>query len=113
MHKASSVTHPKDGPKTALHKMRDVGLSSILVVDTGRRLLGIVTADECSRLAKEGKTSLEEIIGEVATVHADDMLSDLFAEEHYPVAVVDDEKRLQGIVIRGALLAALSERRSD
>ncbi|MFO7982033.1 MAG: glycine betaine/L-proline ABC transporter ATP-binding protein [Desulfuromonadales bacterium] len=112
MHKASSVTHPKDGPKTALHKMREVGLSSILVVDKERRLLGIVSAQDCSRLAKEGGSSLESVIEKVASVKSDDMLSDLFAEEHYPVAVVDDDNRLQGVVIRGALLAALSERRS-
>ena len=44
MHKASNVTYPKDGPKAALHTMYEVGISSLLVVDRDRKLLGIVNA---------------------------------------------------------------------
>jgi glycine betaine/proline transport system ATP-binding protein len=112
MHKASAVTFPKDGPKTALHKMKEVGISGILVVDRDRRLLGRVTAEDASRLARENEKSLESIIiKDVSTVSAETPINELFAEEAFPVAVTDDQGRLKGIIIRGALLAALAEGR--
>ena len=111
MHKASNVTYPKDGPKAALHTMYEVGISSLLVVDRDRKLLGIVNAEDCARLAEAGKKDLMEILDrEVPRVTPDTGLSDLFAQPRFPVAVVNDEGRLVGIVIRGALLAALAEK---
>ncbi len=112
MHKASSVTYPKDGPKTALHKMAEIGISSMLVVNKDRRLIGMVTAEEAAAHAREGHKTLDGIIRDVPSVLPDTPLSELFAEENFPVAVVDDQDRLLGIVIRGALLAALAERRA-
>ncbi len=113
MHKASSVTHPKDGPKTALHKMKEVGISSILVVDSDRKLIGRVSAEDASRLARENEKSLAAIITEdVPSVHRDTGINELFAFETFPVAVIDESEQLCGLVIRGALLAALAERRA-
>jgi glycine betaine/proline transport system ATP-binding protein len=110
MHKASTVTFPKDGPKTALHKMKEAGISDILVVDRDRRLLGRVSADDALRISKSGEKSLEEIIHkDVPTVLADTIINELFAEQDFPVAVTDEENHLQGIIIRGALLAALAQ----
>ncbi|MDY6848575.1 MAG: glycine betaine/L-proline ABC transporter ATP-binding protein [Thermodesulfobacteriota bacterium] len=112
MHKASTVTFPKDGPKTALHKMKEVGISSILVVDRDRRLLGRVSADDASRLAKQNETSLESIIlRDVTTVRPETPINEIFAEQEFPVAVTDEEEHLQGLIVRGSLLAALAEGR--
>ena len=112
MHKATAVTFPKDGPKTALHKMKEVGLSSILVVDKERRLLGILSAEDASKLAKNNEPSIETaIVRDVPQVHPGASLQELFAFENFPVAVVDEDKKLKGIIVRGALLAAMAERR--
>ncbi len=112
MHKASAVTFPKDGPKTTLHKMKEVGLSNILVVDKDRRLMGIVSAEAASKLSRDNEKSLESIIDEdVPSVLPSASLQELFAFENFPVAVVDEQKRLKGLVVRGALLAAMAERR--
>ena len=114
MHKASTVTLGKDGPKTALHKMKEVGISGLLVVDRERRLVGRVTADDASRLAGEGGKDLADIVQrDVAQVLPDAPLSEIFAIENFPVAVVDEDGRLEGIIIRGALLAAMAERSND
>jgi len=92
--------------------MKEVGISGILVVDRERRLLGRVTADDASRLAKENEKSLESIIlKDIATVQLDTPINEIFAEEVFPVAVVDEEGTLRGLIIRGALLAALAEGR--
>jgi glycine betaine/proline transport system ATP-binding protein len=114
MHKASAVTFPKDGPKTALHKMKEVGISSIMVVGKDRQLLGMVHADDAARLAKDGEKSLESILIEgVPRVQPDTCIAELFNFETFPVAVVDTGNRLKGLVVRGALLGALAERRGN
>ncbi len=114
MHKASAVTFPKDGPKTALHKMKEIGISNILVVDTDRRLIGQVSADGAIQLARKNVPSLESIIQrDVPTVHPEERINEVFAEEKFPVAVVDEKNRLKGLIIRGAVLAALAEKRSS
>ncbi len=114
MHKATAVTFPKDGPKTALHKMKEIGTSSILVVDKERCLLGIVHAEEASRLAKSGETSLEAIIvRDVPRVEPGTPLQELFSIESFPVVVVNEEQKLKGIIVRGALLAAMAEGRNN
>jgi glycine betaine/proline transport system ATP-binding protein len=114
MHKATAVTFPKDGPKTALHKMKEIGTSSILVVDKERRLLGIVHAEEASRLVKAGETSLEAIIvRDIPRVEPGTALQELFSIESFPVVVVNEEQKLKGIIVRGALLAAMAEGRSN
>jgi glycine betaine/proline transport system ATP-binding protein len=114
MHKASAVTFPKDGPKTALHKMKEVGISSIMVVGKDRQFLGMIHAEDASRLAKEGEKSLESIlIRDVPKVQTDTSIAELFNFETFPVAVVDTDNRLKGLVIRGALLGALAERRGN
>lgn len=110
MHKASTVTHPKDGPKTALHKMKEVGISGILVVDRERKLLGRVSAEDALRLSKTGEQSLESIITkDISTVPPETPINEIFAEQVFPVAVTDADNRLMGIIIRGSLLAALAE----
>lgn len=110
MHKASTVVFPKDGPKTALHKMKETGISNILVVDREQRLVGRVTADDALRVSKTGEKTLENIIlKDVPTVEADTIINELFAEQDFPIAVTDEQNHLKGIIIRGSLLGALAE----
>nr|WP_305043691.1 glycine betaine/L-proline ABC transporter ATP-binding protein [Geoalkalibacter sp.] len=114
MHKASTVTLGKDGPKIALRKMKEVGISGLLVIDRERRLVGRVTADDASRLAGQGGKDLADIVQrDLAQVRPDAPLSEIFTIENFPVAVVDEDGRLEGIIIRGALLAAMAERSND
>jgi len=110
MHKATTVVFPKDGPKTALHKMKETGISNILVVDREQRLVGRVTADDALRVSKTGEKTLENIIlKDVPTVEADTIINELFAEQDFPIAVTDEQNHLKGIIIRGSLLGALAE----
>lgn len=101
-----------DGPKAALHKMRKLKSSSIFVRKDGK-LDGIVFARDASKARDRGEKTLETIIKrDIPTVPTDAVAKDLFpimAQIDYPLAVVDERHRLKGIVVRGALLAALSE----
>ncbi len=99
------------GPLVALQMMRDLGISSIYVVDKKQNLLGAVTAEEASKAVNQGKTLTAILEKDIKTVTKEMLLVDLFelvSEAVIPVAVVDEENRLRGVVIRGAVLGALS-----
>jgi glycine betaine/proline transport system ATP-binding protein len=101
-----------DGPKAVLHKMRKAGISSIFVRRDGK-LVGMVTADAASEALKRGEKTLENIVTEdFQRVSPDTQAIELFpilAETSYPVAVVSEEDRLLGVVIKGSLLAGIVE----
>ncbi|WP_216829159.1 quaternary amine ABC transporter ATP-binding protein [Alkalihalobacterium elongatum] len=111
MMRPETVTLEKDGPRVALQRMKEAGISSIFVTKRNKELLGIVHADNVSTLVKENSNSLEEIIEQnVPQVTSDTALSELMdiaSTSPVPIAVVDDNK-LKGIIVRGAVLAALS-----
>jgi len=100
-----------DGPKAALWKMKQVGISSIFVQHKGR-LAGLVSADDAVQALKEGVKDLTGILQTgVTTVAPDTPASELFPllAESSPVAVVNAEGKLKGVIVKGTLLAALSE----
>ncbi len=110
MKRAESVQVDK-GPLVALQMMKDLGISSIYVVDKKQKLLGAVTAEEARKAVNEGKPLSAILDNNIKTVTKDTLLVDLFelvSEAVIPVAAVDEENRLRGIVIRGAVLGALS-----
>ena len=115
MSKARVVAFPGDGPHVALRKMKEEGLSSILVVKGDYTLLGIIDADDASQSAKRGEKRIEGIIRPVIAVDLDMPVSDMFQlfSEMTILAVTDQETKLKGVIVRGAVLAALSKNRPD
>ncbi|MCB8888823.1 quaternary amine ABC transporter ATP-binding protein [Vreelandella malpeensis] len=101
-----------DGPRTALHRMRDYSLDSIYVTDRDRRLLGLLEADAASRAIEERADKLTAYLTQdFRRVSPEEPLQNLFAmfsEKSYPIAVVDDEQRLLGVVVKGAVLHELA-----
>lgn len=110
MKRASTVQIDK-GPLVALKLIQTLGISSIYVVDKQQKLLGAITAQNASK-ALEAKHPMELYVDkDVTTVSMDTLLTDLFdkvSAASIPVAVIDDQKRIKGIVIRGALIGALA-----
>ena len=110
MIRAETITMDR-GPRVALQLMRERGISNLYVVDKARQLIGVVTAEDAADAIKSGQTMEQIIIRDTPTVSPDVLLSDLFdvvSSTKIPVAVIDDRQRLVGIIIRGAVLAALS-----
>lgn len=111
------VNIEKAGPRTALREMRENHTSSIYLVDSKYRFKGIASAQDVSQCLKEGKTDLYDVIQtNVPTTTLDTVLTDLLADistTTIPFAVLDDQQRLRGIIIRGAVLAALSGNEVD
>ncbi len=110
MKKADTVQVDR-GARVALRLMKQLGISSIYVVDKGNRLLGAVTAQDAVAAVESSKTLQEVLICDLPMMSADTLLIDLFdtvSTASIPVAVVNEENKLQGIIIRGALIGALA-----
>jgi glycine betaine/proline transport system ATP-binding protein len=113
MKKVRIVAFPKDGPRTALHKMKEESISGLFVVKRDYTLLGYVGAEAAAQAVENG---LGEVTGIMNTkfqsVHPDSPISELFArmaEDGSPVPVTDEDGKLKGVVVRGSLLAGLAE----
>lgn len=110
MKKADTVLVDR-GPRVALRLMKQLGISSIYVVDKSNRLMGAVTAQDAVS-ASEADKSLEQVImTNLPMVSSDMVLTDLFdlvSTASIPVAVINEDQKLQGIIIRGALIGALA-----
>ncbi|MFO8048702.1 MAG: glycine betaine/L-proline ABC transporter ATP-binding protein [Desulfosudaceae bacterium] len=105
-----------DGPKAALRKMQHNQISQ-LFVRKNKKLYGYITADDASEAAKRGDENLDRIVNtDIETVTLDTPAVDiipLLARLPYPVPVVNEENKLKGVIIKGSLLAGLSERGTD
>jgi glycine betaine/proline transport system ATP-binding protein len=116
MIKPETIQIEKHGPRVALQRMRQAGISSVYVTKNNRELYGIVTAEAAAQAVESGKMSLEEIVNkDVPTVSPDIYLNDLFAliyDSPIPIAVTEG-KILKGIIVRGSVLAAMSGNEVD
>lgn len=110
MKRAETVQIDK-GPRVALQLMKKLGISSIYVVDKKQILLGAITADDAKEAAENGQTLQAIINPDVQKVTGETLLTDLFdkvSTATIPVAVVDENNRLYGILVRGAVIGALA-----
>ncbi|MBA9027123.1 quaternary amine ABC transporter ATP-binding protein [Peribacillus huizhouensis] len=99
------------GPRVALEIMRKQGYSSIFVVDRKQKLLGALTAEEARQAIDQNQSISEVMTTDIPTVTEDELLVNLMevmATSSLPISVLDEEKRLKGIIIRGAVIGALA-----
>ena len=112
MKKPQPLIMMKDGPNVAIRAMRQYGLSSIFVVDREKHLKGIITIDEALDVKKNDVESLADVdLNQGPVLKEDTLIKDsigIVAESKLPTAVIDDENRLLGILVRGSVLAALA-----
>jgi len=117
MQPVKATAHVNDGLHTILHKIRRAGLSSMLLVDSQRILHGYLKASEVAEEVKkesvdEKKKPHHSLIHSPETVHPDTHLTEvinLYSESTGPIAVVNDNNKLLGVIVRGAIIAALSK----
>lgn len=110
MKRAEAIT-PDKGARVALQLMLDNGVSSLYIVDKKRTLLGLISAYDASLAIGTGESLATIMKTDIPTVSPDTLLHDLFplmADLHVPIAVVDEEKRLLGVIVKGAVLGGLA-----
>jgi len=113
MRPVRATAREDDGPRTALHKMKENALDSIYVTSRDRKLKGLLEADAANAAIQAGHDSIESsMTQDFRTVGPDEPLHNLFAlfsEKSFPIAVIDDERRLLGVVVKGAVLDELAQ----
>lgn len=112
MEPAISSNVDLDGPHVALTRMRQEGSSLVMAINSKRHLLGYIDADELLRARKE-HLSLNDVINEnVTRVEKDTLVSDLFELTNLspaPIAVIDENDRLIGVIRRGQIIDSLAK----
>lgn len=106
----SSLVRVTDGPDHAIHEMRKHALSTVYVVDNQLRLAGILTIRDAIQARQEGLTIKQVLQTDVHTTTPDMMVADIMpmaAEAAYPIAVLGDDGRLEGIVTKASVLSSL------
>jgi glycine betaine/proline transport system ATP-binding protein len=113
-----AVAYPKDGPRTALHKLERAGLSGIFVVTRDGFYRGHIDADTLYAAVDGGAAgTIEGFIDpyEEQLVTPDTPIREVFQimhEKRPPMPVVDEERRLKGVIVRGGVIGGLAERGS-
>jgi|SRR5690625_270730 len=98
------------GISVAIKEMQENGISSVFVVDRERRVQGIVTIDDAIAGTKEKKTMKDILRTDINIVQKDEYISDLIPkalESKFPLAVVNEEEKLVGFILRVHVLAGL------
>jgi len=111
MQRPETININRHGPRVALNRMRGEGISGIYVVDGNRNLKGYITAEDAAEARRQDASTLDDYLTtDVPTVDKDkpmDEIFDMIYDSSMPIAVKEDDK-LVGIIIRGAVIAALS-----
>ncbi len=113
MDKPATTIGTGSGPRSALRTMREHQHSALFVVERDGRLAGVVTDSAAADAANRGVNTVQEIVSDdFSFVDPETPVSELFtpsAESPVPLAVVDSDRRLLGVIPRATLLAALGE----
>ena len=106
-----------DGPRTALRKMRHCSISNLFVLDRRYHLAGMITGPDAVGLLRSNEKNLDSILmRDIVTVTPDTPVSEVIpvmATLSYPLAVVDQNKKFLGVIVRGLLLDALANDQSS
>ncbi len=113
MRPVRATARESDGPRTVLHKMSENGIDSIYITSRDRRLLGLVDAAAVDQAVRQQRDHIRDLIdADVPTVSPEEPLSALygmFSPRSVPIAVIDDDRRLLGVVVKGAVLDELAK----
>lgn len=104
-----------DGPTVALRKMSAEEVSGVVAVNRHRQFVGYLSS-EAAVSARREKLPLVDVVVDMPTVKPDTLISDIMPiiyDAQTPVAVIDDDNRLRGVIIRGAVLKALADTEGD
>jgi len=110
MFKPSALISLKDGLKVAIKEMEQSGISSIFVLDHERRLNGLITIDDALEGLRNNKTLKDILKHEFFTTTPETYMQELIplaTETKYPIAVVDEQEKLLGIIVRVTVLSNL------
>ncbi len=106
----NSIVRLKDAPSYAIRMMRNNKISSAYVVTDKMKLQGIIHLDDAIRANNEKLTISDVLIKDIPTTTPDTMLTDIItlaAEAKYPIAVIDGDDAIKGIVTKADVLSSI------
>lgn len=105
------------GPRTCLNEMKKFGLEVLFVTNKSKKLEGIVEIDDVYKAIENKITSIESIVkNHINKVLPDSNLNQVLeatVNNPYPTAVISENDRLLGVIVKGSILEALLPERSD
>jgi len=116
MFKPGALVTKKNGLKVAIKEMETNGISSVFVVDEKRTLQGIITIDDAIEGIKNNSSMLNILRHDYYTTDEETYVQDLISmavETKFPIAVVDENKKLLGIIVRVSVLSGLIQDNSE
>ncbi|MED5525125.1 quaternary amine ABC transporter ATP-binding protein [Gallaecimonas pentaromativorans] len=112
MTQARCVLKAGQGPRTALYTLNEEGWDHALVTDRQGTLVGWIELDAIAKALADKAENLEAYVNtDVRSVAKGDALAQLFPlfdGIHYPLPVVDEQQKIQGVVLKGAVLSELA-----
>lgn len=118
MQPAEETAFMADGPRTILRKIRKKGLTGILITNQRHELQAYIRATELADYIQKNKETEhlpldQNLLREAAKTTHDTPLNEIINMYHEvdygPIAVVDHQNKLKGVIVKGAVIAALSE----
>ncbi len=106
----TALVNINEGIKSAVREMQTNGISSVYVVDKNKYLLGIVNIDTAIEAIKENRSLRDILSDDYYTTDSETYIHDLIPiakDSKYPIAVLNDNNQLRGIIVRTSVLAAL------
>ena len=101
-----------DGPSVALKKMKTEEVSSLMAVDKKSQFRGVVTSEQAIAARKNNQPLKDVMTTDVGTVSKEMLVRDILPiiyDAPTPLAVVDNNGFLKGVLIRGSVLEALAD----
>lgn len=111
MKKPEPLVSIESGPNNALHFMDEYGISSVFAVSKSRKYEGLILAEDATRAKKSGEKLTEIVRNDIPFVKTTTNVADIIpviADSSYPIAVLDENDKIKGIIIKGSLLAAIA-----
>jgi len=115
MFKPDATVNLKHGLKVAIKEMESNNLSSLFVVSDNRKLEGIITIDDAVEAVKK-KSSLQKALKQDYFSTDEETyvekLIPMAVDTKYPIAVINENRKLMGIIMRVSVLSGLIQNNS-
>jgi len=111
MTQAIALLYPQDGPRTALHKMKNNELGSLFVVNRNKEYKGIIYIEDVVDVINNDDLKFTDIIKDITKADPKDNLKKLFADIadlNVPLPVTNDDNKLLGVIVKTNVLANLA-----
>ena len=100
----------EDTLNSAVKKMKESSVSSLFVTNQANKLVGIITIDDAVKAIKQNGTVASILKENIEVVDEEEYVSELISKSlqtNFPLAVVNEKRELQGIILRVHVLSGL------